>query len=104
TELASLEQGIAARIAAAGDEAALETERVAALGKKGAVSELMKGLGTMSPAERQVMGPALNGLKDRVGEAIAARRAVLRDEDLVRRLGGEAGGVPPPGPPHPPHG
>ncbi len=88
-DIAALERDISERISLAADEAALETERVAALGKKGRVSELMKGLGAMSPAERQVMGPALNGLKDRVGEALAARRAVLRDQDLVRRLAEE---------------
>ncbi len=90
SDIAALERDISERIAAAPDEAALETERVAALGKKGRVSDLMKGLGAMSPAERQVMGPALNGLKDRVGEALAARRAVLKDQDLVRRLAEEA--------------
>ena len=89
-QLAALERDIAGRIAAAGDEAALEAERVAALGKKGAVSELLKGLGTMSPAERQVMGPALNGLKDRVGEAILARRAVLKEQGIAQRLAAEA--------------
>ncbi len=85
-DLAALEHDIAARIAGAASEAALEAERVAALGKKGAVSELLKGLGGMSPEERQVMGPALNGLKDRVGDAIAARRAILKQEELTRRL------------------
>src|SRR5690606_40647940 len=88
-DLAALERDLAARIAGAPDEAALEETRVAALGKKGAVSELLKGLGGMSPAERQVMGPALNGLKDRLGEAIAARRAVLKDAELARRLEAE---------------
>ncbi|KAB2873106.1 MAG: phenylalanine--tRNA ligase subunit alpha, partial [Bauldia sp.] len=68
---------------------ALEETRVAALGKKGAVSELLKGLGAMTPDERQVMGPALNGLKDRIAAAIADRRAVLKDADLVRRLEAE---------------
>ncbi|WP_421725188.1 phenylalanine--tRNA ligase subunit alpha [Bauldia sp.] len=85
-DLVALERGIADEIAAAGDEPALEAARVAALGKKGAVSELLKGLGRMTPEERQVMGPALNGLKDRLNQAIAARRAVLKDEELSRQL------------------
>lgn len=85
-DLAALERDIAARIAAAPDDAALEAERVAALGKKGVVSELLKGLGAMSPEERQTMGPALNGLKDRIGAAILARRSVLKDAELMRRL------------------
>ena len=89
TELASLEDDLVARIAAAGDEAILEAERVAALGKKGKVSDLLKGLGGMTPAERQIMGPALNGLKERIGEAIVSRRTVLKQADLARRLEAE---------------
>ena len=89
TDIAALETDLLARIAAAADEQALEAERVAALGKKGAVSDLLKGLGAMTPEERQVMGPALNGLKDRIGEAIAARRAVLKEAELATRLEAE---------------
>src|SRR4029079_17038030 len=86
SDLATLERELAARIAGATDEAALEEARVAALGKKGAVSERLKGLGAMAPEERQVMGPALNGLKERVGAAIAERRAALKQVELGRRL------------------
>jgi len=89
TDIAVLETEVSARIAAASDEQALEAERVAALGKKGSVSELLKGLGGMSPEERKVMGPALNGLRDRVAQAIADRRVVLKDAELVRRLEAE---------------
>jgi phenylalanyl-tRNA synthetase alpha chain len=89
TDIAALEEDLTARIAAAADEATLETERVAALGKKGAVSELLKGLGAMTPEERQVMGPALNGLRDRVTQAIAARRALLKEAELATRLEAE---------------
>jgi phenylalanyl-tRNA synthetase alpha chain len=85
-DIAALESAIVARVADAADEAALEAERVAALGKKGVVSELMKTLGTMTPEARQVMGPALNGLKDRVGEAISVRRSGLREAEMLRRL------------------
>ncbi len=89
TDIAVLETELSARIAAASDEQALEAERIAALGKKGSVSEMLKGLGGMSPEERKVMGPALNGLRDRVTEALAARRTVLRDAELIRRLEAE---------------
>ncbi len=88
-ELERLESDIQAQIAAAGDEAALEAVRVAALGKKGSVSELLKGLGAMSPDERRTMGPAINGLKDRVGEAIGARRAQMQEAALEQRLATE---------------
>jgi len=83
------ESAILADITAAGDEQALEAVRVAALGKKGSVSELLKSLGTMSPEERQSKGPAINGLKNRVTEAIAARKSELRDVAITARLAAE---------------
>ena len=49
TDLATLEHDTLSAIAAAPDEAALETARVAALGKKGAVSVLLATLGKMAP-------------------------------------------------------
>ena len=62
----SLKSEILAAIAAAPDEAALENVRVAALGKKGSVSELLKTLGGLSPEERKEKGPAFNALRDEV--------------------------------------
>jgi len=78
-----------AAIAAVADEAALEDLRLAALGKKGEVSLLMRGLGAMSPEERQVAGPALNGLKDEIDAALRARKAALGDAALNERLKAE---------------
>ena len=86
----ALEQDILGAIAAANDEAALEAVRVAALGKKGSVSELLKTLGAMAPEERKRNGPVINSLKDRVSEAIAARRHTLKDTALDARLNTEA--------------
>jgi phenylalanyl-tRNA synthetase alpha chain len=77
-------------IAAAPDEAALEAARVKALGKKGAVSELLKTLGTMTPQERKEKGPLINGLKERVSEAIVARREALKADALESRLNTES--------------
>ena len=54
TDISSLQSDILAQIAASGDEAALEAVRVAALGKKGSVSELMKTLGAMSPSRSRL--------------------------------------------------
>jgi len=85
-DAASLQSDILAQVLAAGDEAALEAIRVAALGKKGSVSELLKTLGAMSPDERKVQGPLLNSLRDSVTDAIAARKAKLADAALDARL------------------
>jgi phenylalanyl-tRNA synthetase alpha chain len=84
-----LESSLLADIAAAADEQAIEAVRVAALGKKGSVSEMLKTLGAMSAEERQVKGPAINGLKNRVTEALMARKAELRDAAITARLAAE---------------
>ncbi len=84
--LHSLEHDILNQVAAASDEAALEALRVAALGKKGSISERMKSLGGMGPDERREAGAALNLLKDKVTNAIAARKAALQDAALEQRL------------------
>jgi len=82
----ALEGSLRDEIAAASDEQAIEAIRVAALGKKGSVSELLKSLGSMTPEQRQILGPEINGLKNRVTEAIAARKAELRDAAIEARL------------------
>ena len=88
-DLEKLEAEFAAAIADAVDIDTLEAVRVAALGKKGRVSDLMKGLGAMSPEERKEMGPKLNGLKDRLTEALAARKDMLHEAALEARLASE---------------
>jgi len=89
SELETLESEILAAIDAAATEPELDEVRVAALGKKGSISEKLKTLGKLSPEERREMGPAINGLKTRVGEAIAARKAVLQEAALNARLEAE---------------
>jgi phenylalanyl-tRNA synthetase alpha chain len=85
-QVAEIEADAGRAIASAADEAALEAIRVAELGKKGRVSLLMRELGGMSPEQRQVAGPALNGVKDRLTSAIAARKAELEMATLNKRL------------------
>ena len=86
---AKLEADLTAAIAAAPDLAALEAVRVAALGKSGAISDLLKSLGAMSPDERREQGPLINGLRDRVAAAIASRKATLEAAELDARLAAE---------------
>ena len=89
SDLDTLEHSLLTDIAAAADEAAIEAVRLAALGKKGSISEKLKTLGTMTPEERQTKGPAINGLKNRVTEALTARRAELKDAAITARLASE---------------
>src|SRR4051812_8425584 len=89
TDIAALEGDIRAAIASAKDERALDEVRVSALGKKGAIAELLKTLGGMSPDERKTNGPLFNGLRDRVTDAIAQRKKQLEDVALDARLQSE---------------
>ena len=77
------------RIKDAGDEAAVEELRLAALGKKGEISLKMRELGKMTPEERQTTGAALNVLKDEIDAALRARKASLADVALEQRLASE---------------
>ena len=86
SEIEELERTLLAQIEATADEAALESVRIAALGKNGSVTALLKTLGSMSPDERKVAGAAINALKDQVGSALAQRKTQLRDVALEARL------------------
>ncbi|MGZ3321701.1 MAG: phenylalanine--tRNA ligase subunit alpha [Xanthobacteraceae bacterium] len=89
TDLRTLETELLTAIAAATDEAALEAVRVAALGRNGSISTLLKTLGTMSPDERKQQGTAINGVKDSVTVALAARKDALKALALDQRLNTE---------------
>ncbi|MCY4501252.1 MAG: phenylalanine--tRNA ligase subunit alpha [Alphaproteobacteria bacterium] len=88
-ELTALRDELEGAVLAAGSLEALEDVRVRALGRRGAVTELMKSLGKAAPEERRERGQALNRLKQAVSDAIDARKAALADVELERRLASE---------------
>ena len=88
-EAEKLKNEIIAAIDAAQDMRTLEDVRVAALGKKGSVSALLKTLGGMSNEERQVNGPLFNALRDKLTDAIQAKKAALDSAALNARLSEE---------------
>src|SRR6476661_5774658 len=89
TDLAKLELDLINAIGGAVTAAAVEDLRVAALGKSGSISGLLKSMGALSPDERRVQGPVINGLRDRVSSALAARKAELEAVELDVRLQAE---------------
>jgi phenylalanyl-tRNA synthetase alpha chain len=88
-DIQKLESETLAAVDSARDEAALEQLRVAALGKKGTISELLKTLGGMSADERKTNGPLFNTLRDRVTDAITSKKSALADEALNAKLAHE---------------
>jgi phenylalanyl-tRNA synthetase alpha chain len=84
--LDGIEGELLGAITKAADLGALEEVRVAALGKKGRISELMQTLGRMPSEERKSFGKAFNQLKDRVTGALEAKREALARAALSVRL------------------
>ena len=68
------------------DLATLEQTRVTALGKKGKITAMMKGLGGMDPDARRTAGQALNILKDEISTALDARKVSMEDDALNAQL------------------
>lgn len=89
TDLTRLQSELLASVESAKDLAALEDVRVAALGKKGAITELLKTLGTVAPEERKARGAEFNALRDRVSAALAERKTALESSSLNARLAAE---------------
>ena len=82
TDTETLRSAWLARVADAADAPALEEVRLAALGKKGEISGLMKELGRMTPEERQTRGADLNRLRDEIDAALRAKKSGLEDAAL----------------------
>lgn len=73
-------------IDAAADLRALEALRVRYLGKKSALSDQMKRLGSLPSQERPLFGKRVNEAKDELASRIEARRAALERLDVAQRL------------------
>ncbi len=84
-------------ITSAEDVAALDAVRVLYLGKKGLLTELLKGLGKLSADERPKAGAAINVVKQTLQEAITARKAALEQAAIDAKLQSETIDVTQPG-------
>ncbi len=67
----------------------LEQVRISVLGKKGALSEVLKGLGSVSAEERPKVGAAANEWKKKIEDALSARKATFESAELNRKLQSE---------------
>jgi phenylalanyl-tRNA synthetase alpha chain len=85
-DLESLVKRMLAETASSADLSALDAVRVAALGKKGELTELLKGLGRLPADERKSAGAAINAAKESVMAALDARRAELEATSLEKEL------------------
>lgn len=80
----------AAEFASVNEPAKLEEAKARYLGKSGSLTELLKGLGKLSPEERKSAGAAINAAKEQVESALNTRREALREAALQLQLAAEA--------------
>ena len=85
------------QIDAAEDAATLDQVRVEFMGKKGKLTDLLKGLGKLSNEERPAAGQKINQAKQVIQQAISAKGEHLRTEELNKKLSEEAVDVTLPG-------
>ena len=83
-----LEQGKQA-VAQADNVRLLDEVRVQYLGKKGELTQLLKGLGKLSAEERPAAGAKINEAKEALQEVLDARKAHLEADALSAKLASE---------------
>ncbi|HEY3195806.1 MAG TPA: phenylalanine--tRNA ligase subunit alpha [Candidatus Dormibacteraeota bacterium] len=98
-ELQALTEPAERDIQAANDLADLEALRAKYLGRKGLLSERLRGIEQMPPEERRAYGAAANGFKEWLHKAIEMRRAAIQDAHLADIAETEAIDITFPGPP-----
>ncbi|MEO5492395.1 MAG: phenylalanine--tRNA ligase subunit alpha [Sphingomonas sp.] len=89
SDIDAMQADLLGQIAATDTPEAIEAVRVAALGKSGSVTGLLKTLGGMPPEQRQVEGPRIQGLREAVSDALTSRKAGLERIALDARLASE---------------
>jgi phenylalanyl-tRNA synthetase alpha chain len=87
--IAALRSQAEAAVAAACDTATLEELRIAYLGRKAELPQLLRGVAELPPAERSAVGAAANAARQALSELIAAREAQLAGAELDARLAGD---------------
>jgi phenylalanyl-tRNA synthetase alpha chain len=86
SDLDSLVHAAEADFDAALTPAELENAKARFLGKAGRVTELLKSLGSLSVEEKKSRGAEINATKQRIENALAARRQALADAELDAQL------------------
>jgi len=88
-KLQSIGEDTLKEIEAASTAETLEQVRVTVLGKKGKLSEVLRGLGSTRPEERPAIGAVANELKRKIEESLEARKSVIENAILEKRLSEE---------------
>lgn len=97
--LVELQQEALEGIKKATDLKELNDIRVSYLGKKGPITEVLKGMGKLSAEERPKMGALANEVRDVIAKAIEEKQAIMEEEAVTKKLASETIDVTLPGRP-----
>jgi phenylalanyl-tRNA synthetase alpha chain len=100
-ELNEQQEKALAAIAAADDLSALDGVRVAYMGKKGSLTGVLRGLGSLSTEERPAVGKRANEVREALEAALESRRVDLSAAAMDARISADAVDVTLPGRGHP---
>jgi len=99
TRLQQLQTDALAELAAAADARAVNELRASLFGRSGRLTQLLRGLGEVDPAERPATGKLANAVREALETAIDDRLADLVQADAGARLAGETMDMSSPGRP-----
>ncbi|MGG1229906.1 phenylalanine--tRNA ligase subunit alpha [Bacillus halotolerans] len=98
-KLKQLEQEALDQVEAASSLKVVNDIRVQYLGKKGPITEVLRGMGKLSAEERPKMGALANEVRERIANAIVAKNEKLEEEEMKQKLAGQTIDVTLPGNP-----
>lgn len=85
-KLEALKNEALTKIDSADDLRSLQDVRVEYLGKKGPITEVLRGMGKLSPEERPVVGQLANDVRAVISEAIDEKVKILEQKEVERKL------------------
>ncbi|MFP5342343.1 MAG: phenylalanine--tRNA ligase subunit alpha [Candidatus Limnocylindria bacterium] len=100
-DLEALRADALGAIDAAPDVATLDALELDVLGRKGRLTGVLRGIGSLAPEERPQVGAIANAVRGDIEAALAARGTALRGSELAVRLSAETLDVTMPGRPFP---
>ncbi|WP_078555435.1 phenylalanine--tRNA ligase subunit alpha [Bacillus alkalicellulosilyticus] len=97
--LESLQQEALLKVEEAQDSKALQEVRVAYLGKKGPITEVLRGMGKLSAEERPLIGQMANDVRAAITEKLEQKEQELQEKEIEAQLASESIDVTLPGRP-----
>ncbi|MDD2308243.1 MAG: phenylalanine--tRNA ligase subunit alpha [Desulfuromonadaceae bacterium] len=88
-QLEQLRNGALQAVATASSVEQLQDIRISMLGRKGELTALMKGLGSLSATERPIVGQLVNTVRDEIESALGAAIASAQEKVIAARLQSE---------------